>query len=88
MNVPPLTIIGMNIGQAFGVPLAERFGTKIVIFSSLTTIALAVGASSQATSYGLFVGLYGILNGITTGIAYMVPLVAGWKYFPNNKGNN
>jgi len=86
MSVTPITGVALNLGQNFGIPLAEKFGPKIVLFASILTISLAVGATYTATSYSLFVALYGIVNGFATGMAYMIPVVCGWRYFPNNKG--
>lgn len=30
--------------------------------------------------------LFGFVGGIGNGMTYMMPLVTGWEYFPNNKG--
>eukprot|EP00330_Aristerostoma_sp_ATCC50986_P012234 CAMPEP_0114598466 /NCGR_PEP_ID=MMETSP0125-20121206/20828_1 /TAXON_ID=485358 ORGANISM="Aristerostoma sp., Strain ATCC 50986" /NCGR_SAMPLE_ID=MMETSP0125 /ASSEMBLY_ACC=CAM_ASM_000245 /LENGTH=129 /DNA_ID=CAMNT_0001804209 /DNA_START=326 /DNA_END=715 /DNA_ORIENTATION=+ len=34
----------------------------------------------------LFIFLYAILVGISTGLIYMVPVICGWSYFPNKRG--
>jgi len=86
MSVTPITGIALNLGQMLGVPLAEKYGPRVVLFGSILIITSAVCTSYFASSYPLFVALYGIINGFATGMAYMVPVVCGWKYFPNNKG--
>jgi len=33
-----------------------------------------------------FIILYGGMSGIGSGMTYMLPMVCGWEYFPDNKG--
>ena len=52
-----------------------------------STISLTgIFASSYATSFPVFVVLYGVMSGIGCGINYMIPMVVGWQWYPENKG--
>ena len=42
--------------------------------------------TSFCTDLGTFVFLYGVTNGLGTGMCYFVPLVCAWEYFPEKQG--
>jgi len=88
LSLSPLTGMAMNFGIFFGVPLAEKFGFKIVIAGGISVISLAVFFASFTKTFALLATFYGFINGFFAGLLYMVPVVAGWKFYPNNKGKN
>jgi OFA family oxalate/formate antiporter-like MFS transporter len=49
-------------------------------------MAFAMLIVSFVENMALFIVIYSVLIGISTGLMYMLPIVCGWKYFPNNKG--
>jgi len=87
LSLSPLTGIGMNIGIFFGVPLAEKFGPRLLLAVGISIISSAVFFTSFAQSFALLATLYGFIFGFFNGVLYMVPVVCGWKFYPNNKGN-
>ena len=76
----------MNVGSFFGVPLAEKFGPKAIIASGICIISLCVFLTSFAKSFFMLASLYGFAFGFFNGVLYMIPVVCGWKFYPNNKG--
>jgi len=86
LSLSPLTGMGMNFGLFFGVPLAEKFGPKVILASGICIISLSVFLTSYAESFFMLSALYGFVNGFFNGVLYMIPVVCGWKFYPNNKG--
>ena len=42
-------------------------------------------AASYCTSWWLFTFFFGFMFPLGIGIAYWVPIMSGWEWFPNNK---
>jgi MFS transporter, OFA family, oxalate/formate antiporter len=59
---------------------------KIILAIGSTISLSGIFLSSFATSFPVFIVLYGVMSGIGCGINYMIPMVIGWKWYPNNKG--
>eukprot|EP01017_Pseudomicrothorax_dubius_P015905 TRINITY_DN1813_c0_g1_i6.p1 TRINITY_DN1813_c0_g1~~TRINITY_DN1813_c0_g1_i6.p1 ORF type:complete len:400 (+),score=51.43 TRINITY_DN1813_c0_g1_i6:95-1294(+) len=85
-GVFPYMNIACNSSLSFGVKLAERFGHKLVMLVGMCIICSCVFAASFVTNFYLFVFVYAVLIGVTSGVIYMLPVQCGFKYFPNNKG--
>ena len=45
-----------------------------------------VFASSYTTSIAPYLACYCIMNGFGGGLNYLLPLIVGWEWFPDNKG--
>jgi MFS transporter, OFA family, oxalate/formate antiporter len=75
--------IGYQIGTFM---LKKRVHPKLIISIGGGVALTGLFLCSYAEDIVLFISLYGALNGIGNGMLYMVPLVCGWEYFPQNKG--
>lgn len=49
-------------------------------------IALAFLIISFVQDKGGFIAIYCIMVGIAGGLLYMLPIICGWRYFPNRRG--
>eukprot|EP01017_Pseudomicrothorax_dubius_P010470 TRINITY_DN13744_c0_g1_i1.p1 TRINITY_DN13744_c0_g1~~TRINITY_DN13744_c0_g1_i1.p1 ORF type:complete len:477 (+),score=69.48 TRINITY_DN13744_c0_g1_i1:160-1590(+) len=82
----PFTDICLHLSMPFGVALAERFGTRLVIFVFVTIDAISVFLSSYTTTFWFFFLSYAIVPGLCKGVVNMITCYAGWVYFPNHRG--
>lgn len=71
---------------SFGLKIAEKIGFKITIFAGSMLVALAFLIISFVKNIWGFVIIYCLLVGVPGGLTYMLPIVCGWRYFPNNRG--
>ena len=85
-GVFPFMNVAINISLSFGVKIAQRFGHKLIMLIGVVTIAISVFCCSFITSFGVFVAIYAVLVGVSSGLIYMVPVICGWRYFPEKKG--
>lgn len=79
-----LMLIGGAVGTAFGGPLADRFGRRRVVLTSLAVLPpliLAFHASGQGLATVLLV-----LTGAATVATFSVTVVMGQEYLPNRIG--
>jgi len=86
LSISPLTVIGLNLGLFFGVPLSEKVGPRKVLAAGICLISLVVFLASFAKSFIMLAALYGFAFGFFNGVLYMIPVVCGWKFYPNKKG--
>jgi len=82
----PLMFIGINAMLSLGVKTADKIGHKIICFFGVGCIAAAAFVVSFISNYILFIIIYTVMVGLSSGLVYMVPVVCGWKYFPKRKG--
>jgi len=47
---------------------------------------VGVYLSSFTVTVGAYLACYCLLNGIGCGTCYVIPLICGWDWFPNNRG--
>ena len=64
----------------------RRWHPKLVITLGCVISLSGVFLSSYTVSIGPFLGLYCVMNGIGSGMCYLVPLICGWEWFPKSKG--
>lgn len=82
---PILGIITMSV-LSFGIKIAEKVGFKTTIAVGSQTIALAFLIISFIQHIGGFIAVFCIMVGISGGLLYMLPIICGWRYFPNRRG--
>lgn len=71
---------------SFGIKIAEKVGFKTTMLIGSQLIALAFLIISFVKDiYGLIV-IYCLLVGVSGGLLYMLPIVCGWRYFPDHRG--
>lgn len=93
MNVPPEnTIIVMQIWllvqslfAIVGVKMSEKLGYWLVNYIAFASFAVLNLIVSFVKNPVLFVGLYGVLAGVSIGIGYLPALYTAWTYFPKRK---
>jgi len=82
---PILGIITMSV-LSFGIKIADKIGFKVTIGIGSMLIALAfLIISFMENIYG-FIVIYCLVVGIPGGLLYMLPIVCGWRYFPDRRG--
>lgn len=82
---PILGIITMSV-LSFGIKIAEKIGFKTTIAIGSQAIALAFLIISFIQHIGGFIAVFCIMVGISGGLLYMLPIICGWRYFPNRRG--
>jgi len=85
-GVFPYMMIAINAFLSFGVKLANKIGFKLTSLIFMVWYAACIFLCSFIKSFILFVIVYAAVMGVAGGILYMVPVVCGWKYFPQRKG--
>ena len=84
--VIPLQTITLSIFLPIGYKSILLLGTrKSAALGTILTL-ICFMASTYISSPYLFVVLYGMSYGIGLGLCYIVPVAAGWHYFPARKG--
>jgi len=78
--------IATNVTMPIGVRLAHRFGVRKVALSGTALSVISVFATSYITNFAGMLIVYGILFGFASGIIFVLPMEAAWKYFPHKKG--
>ncbi|XP_043199250.1 uncharacterized MFS-type transporter YhjX-like [Amphibalanus amphitrite] len=70
--------------------LTNRIGARWTAFigCSLVTSGVSLCYFAVQHSVWLVALLFGVINGLGVGIAYVVPLVCGMSWFPNSKGTS
>jgi len=86
LYVIPLTLVAQAIAMPFGPGLVAKHGpVKTQLLGSLLVAASVYAASFQKT-LGTFCLFYSLLFGAGVGLGYTAPMLAGWKWKPNEKG--
>jgi MFS family permease len=78
-----LNLAGYPIGVYM---LDKRVNVKLILFIGGAISLSGILISSFTTNMLAFILTYGIMNGIGSGISYMVPMIIAWEYFPERKG--
>lgn len=66
--------------------LQDRFGPRIVAIIGGILLALGMILASFAQNITMLVIAYGVISGIGIGFAYVCPISAGVKWFPDKRG--
>lgn len=74
------------ISTVLGGRLQDRFGPRTIAISGGVLLAAGMMFASAATSITTLVIGYGVLSGIGIGFAYVCPIAAGVKWFPDKRG--
>ena len=64
----------------------QRWNPKLILCLGGGIALTSLLLTSFTTSLNMFVFLYGVTNGLGTGMCYFVPLVCAWEYFPEKQG--
>jgi hypothetical protein len=72
--VSPIMMVCSGITIALGLRLASAFHPLIVLTTVQILQALSVFISSYMTNFWLFVLFYGIIFGLISGFAFMIPI--------------
>ncbi|KAJ1456331.1 major facilitator superfamily domain-containing protein [Pelagophyceae sp. CCMP2097] len=86
LSILPLTILTQCLTMPVGAKLAKKIGSQNAVLLGGLTVSLAVLLASFATNLYTFTLFYAVLFGVGTGLAYTAPLVAGWSWFPKQRG--
>lgn len=78
--------LAFNIAPSLGLKMREKIGIKAHCYLFSFILCFCVFLSSFANSFWIFVLIYGIGFGLTSGLIYLIPLYNAYKYFPQKKG--
>jgi OFA family oxalate/formate antiporter-like MFS transporter len=84
--VLPLTIVAQCITIPFCPNFVSYMGARNTLLLGSWVVALSVFLSSYAQKLSTFIVFYSFLFGAGCGLAYTAPMIAGFKWLPNNKG--
>ena len=82
----PLTILSMCVSMPLGPTIVKAIGASKTLLLGSWIMSLGVFLASYAKSLSTFLAFYAIMFGTGVGLAYTAPMVAGWKWMPNQKG--
>ena len=84
--VIPIAIIFQCIGMTLSPFVQSKIGlSKTMLFGSYL-MSVSVYLSSYSKNLQQFIVLYCVLFGTGIGMGYTSPLIAGWSWFPKNRG--
>lgn len=86
IRVMPATMLSMCAGMPLGARFMKKYGPKATSFLGCSLMVAGVALSSMQTRLAAFMLCYSLLAGIGIGFAYSAPMVAGWSWFPDQKG--
>ncbi|MGB9742626.1 MAG: L-lactate MFS transporter [candidate division WOR-3 bacterium] len=79
-------LIFFALATVVGGRLQDRFGPRIVAIIGGVLLALGMILASFARNITTLVIAYGVISGIGIGFAYVCPISAGVKWFPDKRG--
>ncbi len=79
-------LIFFALATVLGGRLQDRFGPRIVAIIGGMLLALGMILASFARNITMLVVAYGVISGIGIGFAYVCPISAGVKWFPDKRG--
>ncbi len=79
-------LIFFALATVAGGRLQDRFGPRIVAIIGGILLALGMILASFAQNITMLVIAYGVVSGIGIGFAYVCPISAGVKWFPDKRG--
>ena len=86
VQVMPYALIAQNLGLPLGSALNKAFGPRVTTLIGSSLYVLGVYISSHVTRLVPFMLSYSFLAGLGVGTVYTAPMIAGWTWFPKNKG--
>uniref|UniRef100_A0A7C4CBP9 MFS transporter n=1 Tax=candidate division WOR-3 bacterium TaxID=2052148 RepID=A0A7C4CBP9_UNCW3 len=81
-----VVLIFFALATVLGGRLQDRFGPRIVAILGGVLLALGMIVASLARNISVLVIAYGVISGIGIGFAYVCPISAGVKWFPDKRG--
>ncbi len=81
-----VVLIFFALATVAGGRLQDRFGPKVVAIIGGILLAAGMILASLARGISMLVAGYGIVSGIGIGFAYVCPIAAGVKWFPDKRG--
>ena len=85
MVLPVLVFVGTAC-MPLGAYLCRNYHPRVGILIAAVIGTGSTFAASFLTNFWAFLVVFGGGYGVAGGIIYMIPIVAGWEYFPNRKG--
>lgn len=82
----PLTIVCQCMTMPLSPILTARYGARVTLLFGSLLMASGVYLSSFQRTKTMFVICYSLMFGAGVGISYQSPMIAGWKWLPENKG--
>ncbi|MEO0068924.1 MAG: OFA family MFS transporter [candidate division WOR-3 bacterium] len=79
-------LVFFALATVIGGRLQDRFGPRIVAIIGGFLLALGMILASFAQNIAMLVIAYGVISGIGIGFAYVCPISAGVKWFPDKRG--
>lgn len=79
-------LIFFALSTIVGGKFQDLFGPRVVAIAGGLLLGAGMILSSFASSLALIVLFYGVISGIGIGIAYVCPISAGIKWFPDKRG--
>jgi len=70
---------------SFGLKLAEKYGSRKMLFIAGSFYSLAILLSSLVNNFWWFFFFYSIVCGLGSGLSYFVPIKIVTNYFPERK---
>ena len=86
IQVMPFALLALNLGMPVGAFANKRAGPRVTTLIGCSLMVLGTYAGSFQTRLLPFMLYYSLLAGVGTGMGYSTPMIAGWSWFPGNKG--
>ena len=84
--VIPFTLIAQALAMPFGPALTKAIGAPATMLLGSWITALGVYLASFQTKLLPFLLFYSLIFGTGVGLSYTAPMIAGWKWMPDNRG--
>ena len=81
-----IVLIFFALATVLGGRLQDKMGPRSVAILGGVLLAIGMMLASASHSIGMLVLSYGIISGIGIGFAYVCPISAGVKWFPDKRG--
>jgi OFA family oxalate/formate antiporter-like MFS transporter len=81
-----IVLIFFALATVLGGRLQDKFGPRRVAILGGVLLAIGMMLASKSDSIGKLVLSYGVISGIGIGFAYVCPISAGVKWFPDKRG--
>lgn len=79
-------LISFALSTVIGGRFQDKFGPRLVAIIGGSLLAAGMILASFARNIGMLILAYGIISGIGIGFAYVCPISAGVKWFPDKRG--
>ena len=81
-----VVLISFALATVVGGRLQDKLGPKVVSIIGGVLLAAGMILASFARGIGMLILSYGVISGIGIGFAYVCPIAAGVKWFPDKRG--